>query len=208
MALALLHEAGLYNDIFCVPPPPPNEKSTLGTTFALNSDFSPDISSWRPSFDAVHELLQRTSPFSSIVLANEEDRFLAWVLSCFIPFTDAPEPQKPSKGGKAPAPIAATVAREGIKAPNRVSDIVLSAVQNIDNIISVKDSFISGGRLRRKDAETGSVGRDVLGKAVRRWGTTWRAQAVYAYLVELDRSRSPERGMYGVSHLVASADLR
>lgn len=195
MALALMDEAGLYDDVFSVQPPGPNDKLTPAVQFALSiTDFNPEVSCWRPAFDAVKSLMSSSGPLATILIVDHEDTVLAWLLSCFVPLADAPEPQKPSKGGKAPAPLASTVAREGIKAPNKLSDVVFSAVHNSEDILSVKDAFTTSRHPRGRtmvgpDAEN----RDTLGRAIRRWGPTWRAQTVFAYLLDL-KSRRPAEG--------------
>lgn len=196
-ALSLIDEVGLYNDIFCVPPPAANEKSTPSTLFARKSSFVADPSNWSFSFDTLKALLCSESKTKSILTPAEDEHYLAWTLSCFTPFADAPDPESPKGGGKLPLPIAATVAREGVKAPNRVNDLVAAAVTNASDILAVKDTFIakhrkSGGVMATEDPAE----RDTLGNAIRRWKETWRLQAVYAYLLDAHKAASSGRSKW------------
>ena len=82
-------------------------------------------------------------------------------------------------GGKIPLPYATLVAREGIKATNRICDAVTAAFRHCEEISSFKRAVI--------DQESWTHERDKLGMAIRRWDATgghWKVQVVLAILVE------------------------
>lgn len=123
----------------------------------------------------------------STLLRNKDDEHLAWVLCAFTPWaqikTTVPEKSMP----KAPVPFAATVAREGIKADNRVTKLIQGAVNNLHEIIASKNATVgedvpTTSPLKRKFDATS---REDFGMAIRRWGGHWRNYTMYAILVGL-----------------------
>lgn len=195
MALDLIHEVGLYHDIFCVPQPAATEKSTPAISHALQTNFRPDTGAWEQAYKTVFFLAFPPRSDNAIgngvvpriLVQGEGDWYFAWLLSCFVPFGNAPEPPR---AGKAIPPIAAVVAKEGIKANSKVTDLIMAAVENAPDIIRIKDQVTESWSprvsqsLRSAVSHPVVIGRDVLGNAVRRWGPTWRLQILYACLLE------------------------
>lgn len=71
------------------------------------------------------------------------------------------------------------VAREGIKANNRICDAVTAAFRNHEDISSFKTAVVNKEPWTRE--------RDKLGMAIRRWDATgghWKVQVVLAILIE------------------------
>lgn len=193
MALSTIDQVGLYNDVFCVPAPQANEKPTPAHTFALETNFVPDSSSWTVAYRAVASLLANDT-CSSILVQDQDGQYLCWTLACFVPFVDAPEAEhKP--GSKPQPPIASTVARQGIKATNQVSELVTASVQNGVDILTVKEAAIRMKRGTQKpSSEQDPTARDTLGNAIRRWGKTWRLQAAFAVMLDAEKAASSGRG--------------
>ena len=111
-----------------------------------------------------------------------------------VPFRDAPQPPPPEPGRKLPPPIATNVAREGIKATNKVCDLVTASVRNREEITTLVNKQ-SDRRRRPQQAVQGEdpLARDVLGMAVRRWGPSWRSQVGFALLSEIaNEPQSPD----------------
>lgn len=102
-----------------------------------------------------------------------------------VPYRDAPQPiAKPGK--KPPPPIAANIAREGFKGTNKITDIVAASVQNQQEITGFVRGLSEKKRRPNRQVEGDDpASRDVLGMAIRRWGATWRSQAMFALLVNI-----------------------
>ena len=76
-------------------------------------------------------------------------------------------------------PFATLVAREGIKANNRVCDTVTGAFRHIEEISNFKQAVIA--------QDLWTFERDKLGMAIRRWdaaGSHWKLHVILAILVE------------------------
>lgn len=133
----------------------------------------------------------------SILARNAEEEYLAWLLAAFVPYADAAAPEPAKAGGKTPPPVAASVAREGIKATNKVCDVLTASIRNLEEIRFLKDRAVTRIRYpyRRVEGEDASA-RDVLGMAIRRWGASWRSQVVYALLYEVADAPESEEGTY------------
>ena len=123
-----------------------------------------------------------------------EDTFLAWLLTCFVPW--AREVPKTSEKKSPPAP-ASCAAREGIKADKQIFRVVAEAVSYLPEIIAMKNAFcayenLTTSPLKRKQS---AVSREDQGQAIRRWGSHWRSSVMYALLVEIAESET-QIGMY------------
>lgn len=76
-------------------------------------------------------------------------------------------------------PLVAVVAREGFRAPNRLSDIVSASLRHREEILTLKEAVCKGEPYINE--------RDRFGMAIRKWDTpagTWRLQVLNALLVE------------------------
>lgn len=92
-------------------------------------------------------------------------------------------------------PLATSVAREGIKATNKVCDVVSASIEHRDEITNAKSAFIQAKRSGHKSQDgSDPLARDVLGRAIRRWGASWRSQAVFAFLIDSGNAASSGRG--------------
>lgn len=151
----------------------------------------------------------------STTILDAEDAYLAWLISAIVPWADAPEPQPLKPGTKAPPPVACSVAREGIKAPNRVCDVMTASVRDLEEIRSLKDKFNYQQRQPHKKNEgDDATAPDTIGMAIRRWGPTWKNQALFVLLYEVlnlpdgvhGESNAPEgeQGKFG-THLCLKA---
>ena len=184
-ALGLIDRLNLYNCIFTNPKAPPGTREHVSTE------------KWRFAYDSLRELA-KVDPYDCespkhlqtialILLRNPEDLYLAWTMSCFVPWARVERPVPISTSSTTPAAIAA---REGIKAKNTLSKIVKDAGLELDYIVRMKDSVASEAvsstsPLKRKDR---SAARESQGLVVRRWGPHWRSMAVYALLVQLSEA--------------------
>jgi tRNA nucleotidyltransferase (CCA-adding enzyme) len=188
MALALIDRLGLYDTIFTDP--------------TKEISYKPDIFCIKPAYDCVFELLRSTSDqetlsvISSILLRNFDEKYLAWIAAALVPWADAPLSNPPKKGGKTTY-TAQLVAREGIKAPNKISDVITSSVEHSENIRALKDRCVTQLKYphRRQEGEDATA-RDTLGMAIRRWGQTWRSQVLFSLLYEVSLGLIPKDSEY------------
>lgn len=159
-ALRYIDVLGLYHTVFTDPASPDFPK--------------PELRGWSTTYEFLDSLA--SSPLYQVLATTEEERYLAWILACVVPFSRVPLANPKADPRKVPAPATAA-AREGIKAPNRVSDVVKGAVRNREAIVELKDVVLSG--TERKDE------RDLFGMSIRRWdssGGHWRLQVLFAVL--------------------------
>ncbi|KAI0391805.1 hypothetical protein F5Y17DRAFT_460491 [Xylariaceae sp. FL0594] len=165
-ALQYFHDLGLYHTVFTDPTKPEMPQ--------------PDLSRWQSAYDCLHALSQNPTPASiySTLVRTGEAAFYAWTLSALAPWEYVDEPAHKGKG-RAPPPLAALAAREGIKAPNRLCDLVTAAHNNRAEILSLKDAVVAKASYITE--------RDRFGMAIRRWdakGGYWRLQVLFCLLVE------------------------
>ena len=120
-----------------------------------------------------------------ILLTETERIFLAWLLCSLTPWAriNVFNIHKPESR---PLPIAAVVAREGLKLDNKSLSIVKNSVLHFDDIVASKlassNKFqASAIPMKRK---RNVLTRDRLGMSIRRWGTNWRSSVVFALLVQ------------------------
>ncbi|KAI9667504.1 MAG: CCA tRNA nucleotidyltransferase, mitochondrial [Bathelium mastoideum] len=185
LALALIERLDLYSTIFTDP--------------THSNTYTPEVERLRPAYRLLEAMLQplqdeQNEIIKASVVQNADEKYLALLLAALIPWVDAPLPEPPKGKGKPSAPIPVLVAREGIKAPNKVCDVISAAVRNADEIIKLKDRFVERTRyphrpLKGDDASA----RDILGMAIRSWGASWRSQVLWAILAEVSANPSNEQ---------------
>ena len=131
---------------------------------------------------------------SEILVRDAEERYSMWMLSAMVPYRDAPPPPV-IEGKKAPPPVATTIVREGIKATNNVCNLVTASIKNHSEISSMVHDFNEMKRRpnHKNQAEDPSA-PEVVGMAIRRWGSTWRSQAGFALLVNVADEPFAARG--------------
>ncbi|KAL5601333.1 hypothetical protein BROUX41_002681 [Berkeleyomyces rouxiae] len=167
-ALVLINDIELYHAIF--------------TNISQPGIPKPDIANWPTAFNLLHDLSKDTFgdfPYSSLVTDSTES-YLAWALACLCPWENVPA--APSTGAKTKAkslPQIVTVAREGFRATNKLSDVLTGSHRNIAEIRRFKDAVLAGQAWVKK--------RGAVAMMIRRWeanAMNWRLQVLYAMLVE------------------------
>ncbi|KAL8831449.1 MAG: hypothetical protein Q9191_000860 [Dirinaria sp. TL-2023a] len=195
MALRLIDELGLYNNIFTNPE-------------ARSADIA-DTRHWHRAYNFLLSLVQSQTQSQTlskdpemnleslrrILLRGSEDLYRAWLLCAFVPWARSPMPSSEKRSNKKPRSLAGFSAREGIKVENNVLGMVEDAVQYLQEIIEMR-------RLGAPDAESRTTGaqkefnlvdRQIHGKAIRRWGSYWRSCVLYAMLVQISESEGTEQ---------------
>lgn len=162
---------GLYHTVFTDP---------------ANPDLpQPDLTGWGSAYEFLDGLA--TNPLYDRLVTSDGDRYLAWVLACIVPFARTPRTNSNANPRKVP-PVATVAAREGIKAPNKVSEVITGAVRHRQEIVGLKD-VVLGATERMSE-------RDMFGMAIRRWeahGAHWRLQVLFAVLDDvMSRAQAAE----------------
>ncbi|KAK8867714.1 poly A polymerase head domain-containing protein [Apiospora arundinis] len=164
-ALERINTLGLYHTVFTDP--------------AKKDAPQPDISNWRTVYECLDRLREARTPGSiyDVLVHTKEAAYFSWVLAAVVPW--APYTQEAPATGKQPPPLATLAAREGIKAPNKVCEVITAAekhrgqIMALKNAVCAKESYINE--------------RDRFGMAIRQWearGGQWRLQVLSAFLVE------------------------
>jgi tRNA nucleotidyltransferase (CCA-adding enzyme) len=170
-ALELFDRLGLYSTIFTDP-------TTQNTP-------EPSTNRWKHAYDCLETMRANNSPGSiyKLLVCSADAVELSWLLAALVPWVEVEIPRPSKSGGKAPLPFATLVAKEGIKASNRVCDTVTGAVRHVEEISSFKQAVIAQDKW--------TLERDTLGMAIRRWdagGGHWKLQVLLAILVDAMRS--------------------
>ncbi|RFU26613.1 hypothetical protein B7463_g9729, partial [Scytalidium lignicola] len=142
----------------------------------------PAISSWSKVYNCLEELKSNETPGSiyKVLVRSDDAKYLSWILAALTPWAGLQPPAPTKSGGKLPPPYATTVAKEGIKADNKICNVVTGALRNYEQITSFKAAVKDDSPVIRE--------RDTLGMTIRKWdsqGGHWRLQVLYALLVEI-----------------------
>jgi tRNA nucleotidyltransferase (CCA-adding enzyme) len=184
MALDLINRFGLYRTVFTDP------------TRSLPSE--PDTTLFQPAYDFVQSVIGGQEDTSTILedtlLRDADEKYIAWICATVMPWADAPTVphHKPLQRPFFPAYL---VAREGFKAPNKISEVIAASLSNSEEIRTTVTQCTRG--LRRPDTinpANDPTGRDTLGMALRRWGSTWRSQVFFNLVYEVVLGRTSQAG--------------
>ena len=142
----------------------------------------PDVSNWATAYQCLDQLARNRTPGSiyDMLVTSEEARYYAWNLAALTSWAQLPD-DPPLRGGKPALPLATQAAREGFKAPNKLSELVTAAHRHRAQIGRLKDIVHAEQPAKNE--------RDRFGMAIREWdsrGGNWRLQVLYAVLVEVE----------------------
>jgi len=148
----------------------------------------PDLSRWHGAYECLDSLSNNPAPASlySVLVRTDEAAYYAWTLSALPPWEYVDEPLHTGKG-RPPPPLATLAAREGIKAPNKLCELITAAHNNRADILELKNAVV------RNAAHI--TERDRFGMAIRHWdarGGYWRLQVLFCLLVEAMQRWSTE----------------
>ncbi|KAI9780233.1 MAG: CCA tRNA nucleotidyltransferase, mitochondrial [Geoglossum umbratile] len=176
---------GLYDTIFT---DPTNDMPT-----------APDLNCWQQTYqflhstlhDADHSASSATNPRSriqSMLIRGAEEAYLAWLLAALTPWANLQALPTGKPGRKKLQPMAATVAREGLKVNNKVLEVIVGACTNGEEITKlISDQEYSPEKEGTCLGIVGPTDRSALGMAIRRWGYNWRYHVLFALLLDLKR---------------------
>lgn len=165
-SLKLIDGLKLYSAIFT---DPAQETMTI-----------PDISKWEIAYEYLESLIRDKTPGSigEVLLQNEEATYSAWNLAALSPWMTIVDPPNPNRKLNAPPPVS-VVAREGFRAPNKLTDITTASYRHRLEIMQLKQAVCNRVPYINE--------RDRFGMAIRGWDTpmgSWRLQVLNAMLVE------------------------
>lgn len=176
MALALIDRLGLYGTVFTDP--------------TRELTYTPETEYFATAYTFVQSLVQKTNQDAPVVISetllrNPEEQYLAWICTTLMPWADAPTVPN-SKPLQRPFYAAYLVAREGIKAPNKICDVIAASFKDGEEIRQhVEKCYASSKRKDSVKSEDDAATRDGCGMAIRRWGPTWRSQVLFSLIYEL-----------------------
>lgn len=162
---------------------------------------------WQCAYDSLRGLVNAdsegtesssyVSSIANILLRDPEDRYLAWMMSCFVPWARV---ENPTFNSRSLTNSAAVAAREGIKADNKLTKIIKDAVLELESVIKMKDSVVSWTKSSKLpvDMRGQSSIREIQGQTIRHWGPRWRSIAIFALLVQLSEVRD-ESGKFAIN---------
>lgn len=153
----------------------------------------PSLEGWSATYEFLHDSPSDIGSVYDVLVTSDEARYYAWVLACVAPF--ARLPVSASANPKKQPPVATVAAREGIKAPTKLSDLVTAAVRHREEICELKSKVCSGN--------ASQIGRDTIGMAIRGWeakGTHWRLQVLFAILYDVMVQATASTELGATSH--------
>lgn len=167
-ALRFIDQLGLYHAIFTDP---------------ARSDMArPDLTNWSRVYECLHRLADTQTPGSiyDVLVHTEEAAYFAWSLAALAPWEQVHDPEPTKQGAKVPLPLITLAAREGVKATNKLCDVVTGAHRHRAEIAELKRLVCEGDQARNE--------RDRFGMAIREWDTKgghWRLQVLFALFVDV-----------------------
>ncbi|KAK4134183.1 poly A polymerase C-terminal region-like protein [Trichocladium antarcticum] len=166
-ALRLIDRLGLYHSVFTDPNRPDMPK--------------PDTTLWKTAYEclAMLEACKIPGAIYDLLVTSEEARHYAWSLATLTPWEQLPD-DPPLKSGKAAMPLPTQAAREGFKAPNKLSDIVTGAHCHRAAILEFREMACARAEALNE--------RGRVGMTIRDWdarGGHWRLQVLFALLVDV-----------------------
>lgn len=125
---------------------------------------------------------------ASILFPEPQSIYNAWYLAALVPWAEAPRPRPSKPGGKPAPPTPATVAREGVRVTNKLFETIAAAFSNADEVLSLQNTVVKQLANPNLSSELErQLGRDTLGMAIRKWGSSWRMQVLLTLLRDLVR---------------------
>lgn len=110
---------------------------------------------------------------------TKDSTYIAWNLAALSPWMKVEEKPDPNRKLSAP-PLITEVAREGYRAPNKLTVVLTASRRHLADILKLKRAVV--------DREAYINERDRFGMAIRQWdGQTgsWKLQVLNAMLVDV-----------------------
>lgn len=135
---------------------------------------------WSVAYECLEDLAQSRSPKSifDLLVRTDDAAYVAWNHAALSPWMVIQDPPGIKKKANHLPPVA-VVAREGFKAPNKLTDVISASFKHRYEILSFKNGVNEKAEFVNE--------RDRVGMAIRRWdaqGGSWKLQVLNALLVE------------------------
>jgi tRNA nucleotidyltransferase (CCA-adding enzyme) len=148
---------------------------------SLDFTKEPDLTRWPVAYTCLEHLSRTQSPASiyNILVQSNEDAYFAWVLASLCPWNSFSAYEAGSKSTKPDLPMVARVARDGLKVPNKLSDLISASHCHREEILAIREAFLNNSPVSQE--------RDTLAMTIRRWASRskhWQIQVLYAVLTE------------------------
>ncbi|MCJ1311310.1 CCA tRNA nucleotidyltransferase, mitochondrial [Agyrium rufum] len=186
-ALVFIDRLNLYNTIFTNPARPDALQISTQDWHRAYDGFSIIAG----AFSETRAEANRAYALKGILLLDKEHEYLGWILSCVVLATRLSLPKGwENVSAKGQNPVAAIIAREGLRIDNKVMKIIKNAVQQMPEI----QSLVHDGSPDESTPETSSKRkrsvwrRDILGLKLRKMGEHWRSSVVFAMMDDLLRA--------------------
>lgn len=185
-SLRLIDRLKLYHAIFTIPEQPDMTK--------------PDLSTWATAYECLDFLRSTKAPGSiyELLVTSDDASYYAWSLVGFTPWTslsDAHDKSSVDRSKNSGKPfrnlptLSSQVARDGFRAPNKLSDLLNGSIRNRSQILEFRNAV--------RDKADSRNERDRIGMAIRSWNAQhgdWRLQVLYAILVDVAERVAPSTG--------------
>ncbi|KAF2968274.1 hypothetical protein GQX73_g5336 [Xylaria multiplex] len=165
-SLQYINDLGLYHTVFTDPTKP---------DIPL-----PDISRWHKGYECLEHIFRSQAPgsISKVLVQTDEAPYYAWTLCALAPWEYVDERIHTGQGKPLP-PFITLAGREGIKAPNKLCELITAAHKNRPDILALKTAVV------QQVAHINE--RDRFGMAIRQWdakGGHWKLQVLFTLLTE------------------------
>ncbi|KKK19156.1 hypothetical protein ARAM_001398 [Aspergillus rambellii] len=157
------------------------------TIFANHQDNAvAETTSWSLAYNALQQLISQSNEpglvqrVRSLIIRDSLETYYAWVITAFAPWSDVPGRVQTGKNGKPLPPRAAEVARDSLRADNKMITVLGLAAKNWRNIIDVKTAIVEN----RMDGTAAEI-RQRVGLYIRSWNKDWRLCILLSLLQEI-----------------------
>jgi tRNA nucleotidyltransferase (CCA-adding enzyme) len=159
----------------------------------------PLLPRWYVAYECLEYLISNRTPKSigDVLIRTDGDAYFSWNLAALSPWMKMEYPPGTKLKPKDP-PLVVLVAREGFKAPNKLSDVAKASHRFREEIMALKVGV--------NESHPDTKKRDVVGMKIRDWernGGFWRLQVLNALLVEAvdlletwPDTKTPSRGSH------------
>lgn len=159
----------------------------------------PDIQNVAVAYETLDSLRKNKTPGSiyDVLVRSDEASYFAWVLAAITPWQFVEQPAHTGTG-KPPLPLPTVAAREGIKVPNKLGDVITASYRHRAEIMSFKEAVCEKASYIQE--------RDRFGMAIRQWeakGGHWKLQVLAALLFDAYRTVQPNDVSSGYDSPVA-----
>jgi tRNA nucleotidyltransferase (CCA-adding enzyme) len=181
LALRLIDKLGLYHTIY--------------TDSGSLHNIRPSTEHWSDGYSFLDEFTRSdsnragNSPQDTLrrnLLRDPTEIYLAWLLVSLLPWGPLNTASNPHSGSKKRISPAAQVAKEGIKATTKITEVISLSFQNAEEISNLCRAASKKAPRSRSSTEASSASdRTTKGLIIRRWGSSWRSQVMLSLLLDI-----------------------